>query len=226
MDTENNFDTQYNNFDDIYSDNLSTQDDLGNRIFYQMIDFGLSGKEVLDIGCGDGTDCNRYAKAGARVSGIEPSVEFVAKAKSKFPGIDFGVGVGEHLPYPQGSFDVVFSKYAIQTSPNVPGILSEAARVLRKGGLLVFLSKHPIRQLLEQDQNLKNYFQNKVATSVIYDGRIVLREPSHSFAEYFNRSFFDHFEMLDYKEWYDFPASEQLNGHIYPTFFVVKARRK
>jgi hypothetical protein len=63
-------------------------------------------------------------------------------------------------------------------------------------------------------------------TSNIYNGKIVLKEPSHTIGEYFNTDFFKNFEVLDYAEATDFPASEQLNGDTYPTFFIVKARRK
>lgn len=216
---------QYNNFSDKYSDNLATQDAIGNRFFYQTIDFSLEGKKILDIGCGDGTDCNFYQKSGGIVTGLEPSDIFVQKAQKKYPDCIFIVGVGEDLPCNDSSFDIVFSKYAVQTSPEVPKIMSEVARVLKKDGIFVMLTKHPFRQFMEQNES-KNYFKNNITTSNIYDGRIVLHEPSHSFGEYFNKGFFDNFDLLDYKEWYDFPASEQLDESVHPTFFVIKARKR
>ncbi|NTW29988.1 MAG: class I SAM-dependent methyltransferase [Candidatus Moranbacteria bacterium] len=221
----NQINKQYNDFDDIYSSNLAVQDSAGNRFFYQTINFPLEGKTVLDVGCGDGTDCNFYQKAGAIVTGVEPSDNFVKSAKRKYPDCSFVVGVGESLPFEDGSFDVVFSKYAVQTSPEVPRVMSEIGRVLKAGGFLVMLSKHPFRQFMEQNVD-KNYFKNNITTSNIYDGRIALHEPSHSFGEYFNKGFFDAFDLLDYKEWYDFPASEQMDNSIHPTFFVIKARRR
>lgn len=216
---------QYNNFDDIYSSNLAVQDAAGNRFFYQTIDISLEGKKVLDVGCGDGTDCNFYQKSGGIVTGIEPSDNFVRNAKKKYPDCKFLIGVGENLPVEDASFDIVFSKYAIQTSPEVPKVMSEVARTLKKDGIFIMLSKHPLRQFMEQNAD-KNYFKNNITTSNIYDGRIALHEPSHSFGEYFNKGFFDSFDLLDYKEWYDFPASEQLGDTIHPTFFVIKARRR
>jgi ubiquinone/menaquinone biosynthesis C-methylase UbiE len=222
---DTSIDKQYNNFDDIYSSNLAVQDATGNRFFYQTIDFALEGKTVLDVGSGDGTDANFYQKAGATVTGVEPSENFVKSAKDKYPDCTFVVGVGERLPCTDASFDVVFSKYAIQTSPEVPKVMSEIGRVLKKDGLLVMLSKHPFRQFMEQNAD-KNYFKNNLTTSNIYDGRISLHEPSHSFGEYFNKGFFDNFDLLDYKEWYDFPASEQQGSAVHPTFFVIKARRR
>lgn len=222
---DNKINKQYNNFDDIYSDNLAVQDSMGNRFFYQTIDFSLEGKNILDVGSGDGSDCNFYQKSGGIVVGIEPSDNFVKSARDKYPECKFIVGVGEKMPLASSFFDVVFSKYAIQTSPEVPSVISEIARVLKTGGLFIMLSKHPFRQFLEQNSD-KNYFKNNITTSNIYEGKITLHEPSHSFGEYFNKGFFDNFDLLDYKEWYDFPASEQLGNIIHPTFFIIKARRR
>lgn len=226
MNNDKKIRNQYNNFDEIYSNNLAIQNDMGNRFLYQAIDFSLKGKTVLDIGSGDGNDCNNYQKAGAKVFGIEPSKDFRFAAQKKYPKCEFFSGVGEDLPFNDKTFDVVFSNYAIQTSLEVPKVMREVGRVLKTGGLFVFLSKHPFRQLLEQNDGTKNYFKQNKTTSRIFDGKIILTEPSHSFGEYFNKGFFDLFNMVDYKEWYDFPASEQLAGNIYPTFFVLKAKRK
>ena len=138
---DNSINKQYNNFDDIYSDNLAVQDSTGNRFFYQTIDFSLEGKNVLDVGSGDGTDCNFYQKSGGIVTGVEPSDNFVRTAQEKYPECKFIVGVGEKIPLADKLFDVVFSKYAIQTSPEVPSVMSEVARVLKSGGLFIMLSK-------------------------------------------------------------------------------------
>lgn len=216
---------QYNDFSDTYSNHLSVQNDTSNRFYYQMIDFSLEGKKVLDIGCGDGSDCNFYQKSGGIVTGLEPSDTFLKAAKERYPDCAFVMGVGEKMPFADASFDCIFSKWAVQTSPEVPAIMSESARVLKPGGLMVFLTKHPFQQFMEQNAD-KNYFKNNITTSNIYDGRIALHEPSHSFGEYFNKGFFDNFDLLDYKEWYDFPASAQLINAIHPTFFVIKARRR
>lgn len=217
---------QYNNFDEVYVNNLAIQNDMGNRFFYQMIDFSIQNKTILDIGSGNGNDCNYYQKAGANVFGVEPSKDFLATARNRFPRCTFVEGVGEDLPFEDKKFDVVFSNYAIQTSFEVPKIMREAGRALKPDGLFIFLTKHPLRQWLEQNISGKNYFKQNETISRIFDGKITLSEPSHSFGEYFNKGFFDLFEMLDFREWYDFPASEQLDQNIYPTFFVVKAKRK
>ena len=219
---------QYNGFHDTYTENFS-QDEASNTLFHNQIDFDLSGKKLLDVGCGDGVDLAILGKRGAQVFGIDPSEEFIKKAQANNPTGIFKIGVGEDIPCEDGMFDIVVSKWAMQTSTDVPAVLQEMARVTKKGGMLVFLSKHPIIQFLQKIRDNGhgvNYYEQKIVTSNIYSGRIALKEPTHTIGEYFNADFFKNFEMIDYKEGTDFPASEQIDGDTYPTFFIVKAKRK
>ncbi len=223
-----NIATQYNSFHALYSDNID-QDYKSNTIFYNQIDFEIENKKLLDIGCGDGADLKYFADKKAVIYGIDPSAEFIAKASTTNPAGTFVKAKGEHLPFEENMFDIVISKWALQTSPNVKQILSEAARVMKPGGMLLFLSKHPLIQQLQKMRDYgrdADYYERKIVTSNIFSGKIVLKEPSHTISDYFNREFYTNFEMLNYEEGTDFPASEQLSGGVYPTFFVVKARKK
>lgn len=219
---------QYNSFHDIYTKNF-TDDEVSNTLFHKTIDFDLNKKKVLDVGCGDGVDLAILSKQGVQVFGIDPSKEFIKKAQENNPTGFFKEGVGENIPFEDEMFDVVISKWAMQTSTDVPAVLKEMARVTKKGSMLVFLSKHPMIQFLQKIRDNGhgvNYYEQKIVTSNIYSGKIALKEPSHTIGEYLNHDFFRNFEIIDYQEGTDFPASEQLNGDIYPTFFIIKARRK
>ena len=222
-----NTEKQYNKFSKRYSDNRGKQDKICDNDFYQMLNKNIAGASVLDVGCGNGDDLLHIKHLGAREYGIEPSEEFVNDALSK--GLNVQIGSGERLPFPANKFDYVISKYAIQTSPNVAKILQESARVLKVNGILHILVKHPLRQFLEKkkfQQKPVNYFNQEITESIIYDGLISLREPTHSMEDYLNAAFFNNFEIIDYRENFDFPASEQINGDIYPTYFVLTARKK
>jgi ubiquinone/menaquinone biosynthesis C-methylase UbiE len=220
--------TQYNSFHAVYSEN-TYHDDKSNAAFYNQIDFDLQNKKLLDIGCGDGTDLLYFAQHNAVIYGLDPSAEFIAKAKEQNTAGTFVEATGEAIPFDNNSFDIVTSKWALQSSPDVKQILLEAARVLKPGGILLFLSKHPWQQWMEKVRDYghgADYYEKKIVTSNIFDAKIVLKEPSHTIGDYFNQDFYSNFEVLNYLEETDFPASEQLNGSIYPTFFVVKAKRK
>lgn len=220
---------QYNKFHNLYTKNFS-DDEVSNTVFYSFIDFEIRNKTILDIGCGDGRDLSLlYKKDNFAMFGIDPSIEFIKRAQINNPSGFFIEGIGENLPFNDKTFDVVISKWAIQTSPNVPQVLSETARVLKKDGILVLLSKHPILQFLQKIRDYghgSNYYEQKITKSKIYNNAITIIEPTHTISEYFNAEFFKNFEIIDYTEGTDFPASTQINGDIYPTFFIVKARRK
>ncbi len=219
---------QYNDFSNIYSDNIN-YDEQSNNLFYQNIDFSLTDKKILDIGCGDGTDLSNFKKQGAIIYGVDPSKEFIDSAKKNNPTGIIKQGVAEKIPFNNDMFDVVVSKWALQTSDNVPESLSEMGRVLKKDGMLVILSKHPWMQWMEKNRdfgNNSNYYEQKIVNSNIYGGKIILKEPTHTIGEYFNIDFLNEFELISYQEGTDFPASEQIDNKNYPTYFIIKARKK
>jgi ubiquinone/menaquinone biosynthesis C-methylase UbiE len=220
--------TQYNNFSQTYSENID-YDDPSNDYFYKEIDFNLSNKKILDIGCGNGADSVRFQEMGALTYGVDPSYEFINEAKTNNPLGIFKEGSGEQVPFEDSTFDVIVSKWAMQTSPDVKKFISEASRVLKPGGMFVYLSKHPMQQyfgkIRQYGENV-DYYKQEISTLYIYEGKITLHEPTHTFNDYLNDEFFKNFELLSFIEQSDFPASERFNNGIYPTFFVVKARKK
>jgi SAM-dependent methyltransferase len=97
----------------------------------------LPGKRILDIGCGPGTLAKRLAEDGAAVTGVDPGEAALAKARAAVPAARFEAASGEALPFPDESFDGAVMLNALHHVPNPAGALSEAARVLVPGGVLV-----------------------------------------------------------------------------------------
>jgi len=103
-------------------------------------------EQVLDVGCGTGTlalEVARRVGGTGRVTGIDPSAEQIARARSKAArrhlSIDFQMGVIEQIPFPEQTFDVVFSTLMMHhlPAPLKRQGLAEIARVLKPGGRLV-----------------------------------------------------------------------------------------
>lgn len=104
------------------------------------------GKDVLEIGVGLGADHQRFAEAGARLCGIDLTQRAVEHSRRRLAGLglisDLRVGDAEHLPFANGSFDMVYSWGVIHHSPDTPAAAREILRVLRPGGRLAVMIYH------------------------------------------------------------------------------------
>ena len=109
----------------------------------RLIDFdGYRGKKVLDVGCGAGTDLARFARGGANATGVDISGSAIALAKANFEqqglAADLREADGEHLPFEDESFDLVYAHGVVQYTSNDRALVAECRRVLKPGGTAVF----------------------------------------------------------------------------------------
>ena len=108
----------------------------------------VAGLDAIDLGCGEGTNTRRLARAGARMTGIDLSERLIEHARSSEGddplGIAYHVGsYSERTPFPDGSFDLAISTLAFMDGPDLPRAMCEAYRLLRPGGVLAFSVLHP-----------------------------------------------------------------------------------
>ena len=115
------------------------------RYLPDVVDFhGYRDRRILEIGCGIGTDLVRFARGGARVTGIdlaERSVD-LARRNAALHGVaapGLCVGDGGALPFPGGQFDAVYAHGVIQYAADPAGLIAEAHRVLQPGGEAIFM---------------------------------------------------------------------------------------
>jgi ubiquinone/menaquinone biosynthesis C-methylase UbiE len=99
---------------------------------------GTAGLDVLDVGCGQGIDLVRYARAGATVTGVDLTPRHVELARHHLeagglPGTVV-LGDAEQLPFDDESFDWVSSNGVLHHTPDIAKALTEIRRVLRPGG--------------------------------------------------------------------------------------------
>jgi 2-polyprenyl-6-hydroxyphenyl methylase/3-demethylubiquinone-9 3-methyltransferase len=96
--------------------------------------------DVLDIGCGAGTQCRLWAANGHRVTGIDVSEPLVALAARRAAEaglqIRFDLGSATQLPYADATQDVCLLPQLLEHVPDWKSCLKEAVRVLRAGGML------------------------------------------------------------------------------------------
>ena len=94
--------------------------------------------KVLEVGVGMGADYLEWLKAGAHATGVDLSAASLENARRRcmMAGYqpDLRVADAEQLPFPDQSFDVVYSYGVMHHSPNTPQCIREAYRVLKSRG--------------------------------------------------------------------------------------------
>jgi SAM-dependent methyltransferase len=108
----------------------------------RLIDFdAYRGRDVLDVGCGAGVEVVRWARAGARVTGLDIAPSAVALTRANLRQQDLAAGVvcadGQSLPFADQSFDFVYAHGVVQYAADDGAMVRECHRVLRPGGSIL-----------------------------------------------------------------------------------------
>jgi 2-polyprenyl-3-methyl-5-hydroxy-6-metoxy-1,4-benzoquinol methylase len=109
----------------------------------------VEGRDVLDLGCGQGFFSRELARRGARVVGVDLSDALVSCARrheARQPlGVEYRVMSAAEVDrhWEPGSFDLVTACMALQDMADIGAALRSARAVLRPGGRLVFSVPHP-----------------------------------------------------------------------------------
>ncbi|MBI9045952.1 MAG: class I SAM-dependent methyltransferase [Anaerolineaceae bacterium] len=105
----------------------------------------LSGKTVLDLGCGDGENCAQFYELGAKkVVGIDISEKMLQIAKADYPDIQFMIMDMDDLSSIQEKFDVVFSSLAVHYLEDINKFFASVSGILNEGGYCIFSQEHPL----------------------------------------------------------------------------------
>jgi len=216
---------QYDNFSDTFSVSQVDYNRKSNKKYFEFINqLNLENKKILDLGCGDGTELEKFESRGSLVGGVDSSCELVEIAKEK--GLDVTLGSFEKMKFKNNFFDVVTSKYALQTVHHLEKTYDEVNRVLKKGGIFYFMVVHPFRQFIEKKDKKANYFEKTVVNSVLFDGTITVEEPTHTMSEYINSKVLENFDLVVHEEGEDFISAEQIEGKRYPTYLIIGLKKK
>ena len=105
------------------------------------------GVRVLDVAAGTGNASLPAARAGARVTASDLTPELLAdgrrRAEEEGLELDWVEADAEHLPFDDGSFDVVMSSIGAMFAPHHQAVADELVRVCRPGGTIGLLSWTP-----------------------------------------------------------------------------------
>lgn len=101
-----------------------------------------AGRDVLDVGCGDGFHLPVFAAAARSVLGVEPHRPLVRRARDRVAGlanVSVLPGGAGRLPVREASVDLVHARTAYFFGRGCEPGMAEADRVLRAGGALVIV---------------------------------------------------------------------------------------
>ncbi|MBE2240894.1 MAG: methyltransferase domain-containing protein [Caldilineaceae bacterium] len=154
----------------------------------------VSGRRILEVGCGGGQCSIAFARQGATAAGIDPSDAQLDHARQlaaqEGVAVEFVRGAAEDLGYfADSAWDIVFSAYAFQYVADMPAALRECARVLQPQGRLVFSLDHPFRDCFfdfeENDVTLypaRSYFDHSPMTWTFSDTGVWMHSYHHTLA--------------------------------------------
>jgi ubiquinone/menaquinone biosynthesis C-methylase UbiE len=102
------------------------------------------GRKILEIGLGQGADSEQIIRRGGYWSGLDLTTESVARVRTRLqlrnlPYDDIRQGSALEIPYPNASFDMVFSHGVLHHIPEIRAAQAEIARVLKPDGELIIM---------------------------------------------------------------------------------------
>jgi len=141
---------------DTYFEDLEQQRYRSHRHLMPWITSMRPGSSVLEVGCGVGLDSTQMARHGLRVTAVDLTVVAPATANRRAHrehfDIEYLCADGEHLPFPDGSFDYVYSFGVMHHAPDTQRCIDETYRVLRPGGqaLIMLYHRHSLNEVVHR----------------------------------------------------------------------------
>jgi SAM-dependent methyltransferase len=202
----------------------------------------MSGRRVLDLGCGFGWFCRWAASEGAAmVLGVDLSERMLATARADTDHrrIRFEQADLEHVEIAPDTFDIVYSSLTLHYLADVERLACQVARCLVAAGTFVFSVEHPIftapsspRFVADEEGTawrLDHYLDQGPRTTDWLAPGVVKHH--RTVAAYVMALRGAGFELTDLVEWG--PSSEQVAEHPdwaleveRPAFLLVAARRR
>lgn len=110
------------------------------------------GGRLLDLGCGRGGLVEQLELPLNQVVGVDPDLQSLREHRlaARPPAMPRVAGFSEQLPFANASFDLVYASWLLEHLPQPARVFRQIGRVLRPGGLFVFITpnkRHPLSRL-------------------------------------------------------------------------------
>ncbi|SHN53955.1 Methyltransferase domain-containing protein [Paenibacillus sp. ov031] len=203
----------------------------------------VSGKKMLEIGCGDGQSLQYQGeRKAAELWGMDISEKQIEKAKQHLTTCGLSAKLicspmeeGSNIPVDY--FDFVYSIYAIGWTTDLEGTFRRIASYLKKDGIFIFSWSHPIHKCVVEENNRlvfnKSYFDESwysVAPDFV-QGELTLSD--RKLSTYINalaRAGFGIEQMIEETDQEIIQLHDENNdlvkrAKMFPVTFVIKARK-
>ena len=131
-------------------------------------------KKLIDVASGTGDIAELYSKSinnSSNILCIDPNTKMIAKGKkklSKYKNIKWKIGSAEKLPIKDNVFDFYTISFGLRNTKNLNKSISEAYRVLKKGGRFFCLEFSKI-----ENSNL-NFLYKKYSKIIPFFGKLIV----------------------------------------------------
>lgn len=243
MSTTNQTIDSYNNFAEEYTNQITSQNNFWNKYLEapameNLLKDKVSGKAVLDLGCGSGVSTIKLKNWNANVVGVDISEKMVDIAKREYPEINFNVASVEDLPFPENRFDIVASSLVFHYIQDLTKVFKEVNRVLKTSGSLIFSMHHPFhgsreRVVINDEKRyvMAPYFHNNKYQWSMFGGEMVLEVYHHTFSNIANSLIESGFSIEKVVETVPVEEGKLINAKDYeltsnyPSFIVFSAKK-
>jgi len=127
----------------------------------------LGGREMLEIGCGDGRLSSLLSNKVKSLTAIDPDKAMINLACKEISGVDFRVGYGEKLEFKDKSYDIVLFSYSLHHQDCVKA-LEEAKRVLRDDSIILIIEPSPESEYTQFVSIFQEDEINRLNTTLAY----------------------------------------------------------
>jgi SAM-dependent methyltransferase len=156
----------------------------------------VTGRRILDAGCGSGPLSAALRDRGAVVTGIDASAAMLALARRRL-GDDVALHAADlrdPLPFDDGAFDDVVASLVLHYLEDWGPTLAELRRVLRPGGRLIASVDHPFVAYTFQDPRPDYFATTSYTFDWTFNGQSVpmkfWRKPLHAMTDAFTAAGF------------------------------------
>ncbi len=188
----------YDSFAEMYS--AENENSLVNAFYERPAMLALAGdmtgRRILDAGCGSGPLSAALRDRGAAVTGIDASAGMLALARRRL-GADVAlhvVDLSDPLPFADGAFDDVVASPVLYYLEDWGPTLAELRRVLRPGGRLIASVDHPVVAYAHRDPRPDYFATTSYTFDWTFNGQSVpmrfWRRPLHAMTDAFTTAGF------------------------------------